>query len=332
MQNKIYQLMFIALLGFICTGCSLTYNLNPPLSPTSSQSQYDPVEQQQQTIHIVDNRTDKQFSKGMGPLEGITINIGNVTDPIAWFADSLEKEFAARGIPVRVTTEQADPGSSDPNLVIDTYKIISYRRSGFHPYVAYHSFTGILQAPGGDKTVIAYFLYGKVPVWSMDEVQQPCFDLPESVLIKEVAAKVNRFALHYRMSDKSVEELGGRTEQQITAASPDAYLAVLDLGESNNPNAMDFLKKFADNDDLLIRASAISAIGMLGSEGQFDFLKEKYEKCQDIDRFMAIKSIGDMGTPEALEFLHKAQEDPMYADDYGFKFATELYLEAAKHK
>lgn len=331
MQIKIHQLMFVALLGFICTGCSLTYNLNPALSP-NSQSQYDTSDQQQQTIHIVDNRTDKKFSKGLGPLEGITINIGNVADPIAWFADSLQKEFTARGIPVQVTTEPSAPGSSDPELVIDRYQVVSYRRSGFHPYVAYHSFAGILQAPKGDNKLVSYFLYGKVPVWSMDEVQQPCFDLPESVLIKEVAAKVNRFALHYSMSDGRVEELAGTIQDQISSGSADTYLTVLDLGESNNPKAMDHLKKLADNDDLLIRTSAISAIGMLGSEGQFDFLKEKYEKCQDIDRFMAIKSIGDIGTPEAIEFLREAQGDPMYTDDYGFKFATELYLEAAMHK
>jgi len=331
MRIKIHQLMLVALLGFISTGCSLKYNLNPAFSP-NAQSQYGSLDQQQKTIHIVDNRTDKQFSKGLGPLERITINIGNVSDPIAWFADSLQKEFTARGIPVRVTAEPSAPGSTDPELVIDTYQVVSYRRSGFHPYVAYHSFAGILQAPKGDNKLVAYFLYGKVPVWSMDEVQQPCFDLPESVLIKEVAAKINRFALHYSMSDRQVEELAGTIQEQISSGSADTYLTVLDLGESNNPKAMSHLKKLADNDDLLIRASAISAIGMLGGEGQFDFLKEKYEKCQDIDRFMAIKSIGDIGTPEALNFLKKAQEDPMYTEDYGFKFATELYLETAKHR
>jgi PBS lyase HEAT-like repeat len=331
MRNKLYHIMLIALLGFVCSGCSLSYNLNPTLS-SNSASQYDQVTEGRKTIHIVDDRTDKQFSKGMGPLERIGIKIGNVDDPIAWFADSLQQEFAARGISVRVTTEKPAPGSSDPVLVINSYQIVSYRRSGFHPYVAYHSFSGKLQAPDGNNRVIAYFLYGKVPVWSMDEVQQPCFDLPESVLVKEVAAKINRFALHYKMRDDRVEELFATIQDQAKAGSADTYLTVLDLGESNNPMAMDHLKKLADNDDLLIRTSAISAIGMLGPEGQFDYLKGKYETCQDIDRFMAIKSIGDIGSPEAIAFLKKIQEDPMYSDDYGFKFAADLYLEAAKYK
>jgi HEAT repeat protein len=166
----------------------------------------------------------------------------------------------------------------------------------------------------------------------MDEIQQPCFDLPESILIKEVAAKINRLALHFSMSDKKVEELNALVQDQIQKSSPEAYLTVLDLGESNNPNAMDYLKKLADNEDLLIRASAISAIGMLGGEKEFDFLKNKYEQSQEIDRFMAIKSIGDIGTPEALEFLKKIQQDPQYNEDPGFKFAADLYIEAAKYK
>lgn len=329
MQFKLFHLTIMVILGFICTGCSLTYNLNPPIS---SVAQYDQEKSGQRTIYIIDDRTDKQFSKGIGPLAGIEINIGNVEDPIVWFAQSLQNEFVARGISVQVSTEEPKSNSSDIILIINKYQILSSRSSGFHPYVAYHSFSGKLQATDVDNKVLAYFLYGKTPVWSMDEVQQPCFDMPESILVKEVAAKINRLALHYAMSDKRVEELNAIVHEQIQTASPEAYLAVLDLGESNNPKAMDYLIKLADNEDLLIRASAISAIGMLGSEKEFDFLKNKYSQYHDIDRFMAIKSIGDIGTPEALAFLKEAQQDPQYNEEYGFKLGTDLYIEAAKYK
>ncbi len=198
------------------------------------------------------------------------------------------------------------------------------------PYVAYHSFAATLQAPAVDNKVMAYFLYGKTPVWTMDEVQQPCFDMPASVLVKEVAAKVNRLALHYKVSDSGVEKLNVLVQEQIKASSPDTYLAVLDLGESNNLKAMPYLVRLADNDDLIIRASAISAIGMLGPKNELNFLEKKYAQYKDIDRFMAIKSIGDAGTPEAIQFLKKAQLDPQYNEEYGFKFGTDLYIEAAK--
>lgn len=329
MRFKLFHLPILVMLGFICTGCSLKYDLNPAVS---SMAQFDQDKAAQRTIYVIDDRRDKQFSKGIGGLGSIPINIGNVEDPIVWFAESLQNEFVARGISAKVSTEEPTTNPSNLILTINKYQIISARASGFHPYVAYHSFSGKLQATDVDNKVLAYFLYGKVPVWSMDEIQQPCFDLPESVLIKEVAAKINRLALHFSMSDKKVEELDVRVQDQIQKSSPEAYLTVLDLGESNNPKAMDYLKKLAANEDLLIRASAISAIGMLGGEEEFEFLKNKYEQSQDIDRFMAIKSIGDIGTPEALEFLKKIQQDPQYNEDSGFKFVADLYIEAAKYK
>ncbi len=327
MYVHLLKLTFIVVLGFICTGCSLKYNLNPPVSSTV---QYAQNKEMQRTIHIIDNRLDKQFSKGLGPLSGIDIKIGNAEDPIAWFAESLQNEFTARGVSIKVITDQPKPDSTDLILTINKYQITSYRASGFHPYVAYHTFAGKLQSTDLNNKVMAYFLYGKTPVWSMDEIQEPCFSMPAFILIKEVAAKINRIALHYSMSDKRVEELNTLALDQIKALSPDAYLTVLDLGESNNPKAMAYLVKFADNDDLIIRASALSAIGMLGAESEFVFLKEKYAQYMDIDRFMAIKSIGDIGTPEAFEFLKNAQQDPQYNEEYGFKFGTDLYLETTQ--
>jgi hypothetical protein len=327
MHVKLINLTIIVLLGLVCTGCSLSYNLNPPISSTA---QYDQEKEGRRIIHIIDNRVDKQFSEGIGPLKNIDIKIGNVEDPIVWFAESLQNEFTARGISIEVTTEQPAPNLSYLVLTINKYQIISSRTSGFHPYVAYHSFAGTLQAPAIDNNIIAYFLYGKTPIWTMDEVQEPCFNMPASVLVKEVAAKINRLALNYSMSDRRVEELNRLVQEQIKASSPNTYLSVFDLGESNNPKAMPYLLKLADNDDLIVRASALSAIGMLGPENELAFLKDKYAQYRDIDRFMAIKSIGDIGTPEALEFLKKAQHDPQYNEEYGFKFGTDLYIEAAK--
>jgi hypothetical protein len=329
MHVKFSNVIIIVLLGLICTGCSLSYNLNPPISSTAL---YDQDKEERKIIHIIDNRVDKQFSQGIGPLKDIDIKIGNVEDPIVWFAESLQNEFTARGISIEITTEKPTPNSPHLVLTINKYQIISSRKSGFHPYIAYHSFAGTLQAPAVDNKIMAYFLYGKTPVWSMDEVQEPCFNMPASVLVKEIAAKINRLALNHRMSDRQVEELNILVEKQIKASSPDTYLTVLDLGESNNPKAMAYLVKLADNDDLIIRASALSAIGMLGPESKLAFLKDKYAQYRDIDRFMAIKSIGDIGTPEALEFLKNAQYDPQYNEEYGFKFGTDLYIEAAKQE
>jgi hypothetical protein len=102
MHVKVLNVTIIVLLGLVCTSCSLSYNLNPLISSTA---QYDQDKEEQRIIHLIDNRANKQFSEGIGPLKNIDITIGNVEDPIAWFAESLQNEFTARGISIEVTTE-----------------------------------------------------------------------------------------------------------------------------------------------------------------------------------------------------------------------------------
>ena len=79
--------------------------------------------------------------------------------------------------------------------------------------MAYHSFMGELKSGNQTVPVISYFLYGKVPVWSMSEIQKPCFDMPMSILVKEIASKINRSALHYSASDVNLKEINERMEE-----------------------------------------------------------------------------------------------------------------------
>lgn len=328
MKFKLLQLPIIVMLGLILSGCSLTYDLNPS---TGASPNYDLIAKKDITIQVVDERTDKKFAKGITGLEGVDINIGNVDDPIVWLAQAMQAEFDDRGIPVIIVTELTKGQSADFKLKVNKYQIISSRTSGFHPYVAYHSFAGSLDSTNLDNNkIMSFFLYGVTPVWSMDEVQGPCFDMPESILIKEIVSKVNRIALQHSMSDEKVIELTATAKEKVKLAEPDAYLSVIDLGGTNNTKAMKPLLQFANGEDVLIRACALSAMGTLGADDQFDFLKDKYGTYTDIDRFMALKSIGDIGTPEAIEFLKKAKKDLQYQEEYGFKFSVDLYLEAAQ--
>jgi hypothetical protein len=91
----------------------------------------------------------------------------------------------------------------------------------------------------------------------MDEVQGPCFDMPSAILIKGIDAKVNRLALHYRMSDIQLHTLNKITEEKVNLSTPDAYLSVLEIGQSNNPKAIDYLKPLTENGDTLIRNCAL---------------------------------------------------------------------------
>ncbi len=68
--------------------------------------------------------------------------------------------------------------------------------------------------------------------------------------------------------------------------------------------------------------------GMIGDKNALPFLKKKFSQYTDIEQVMALKSIGDIGTPEAIEFVKNAQQHTQYSNELGFKFATDLYLQA----
>lgn len=325
-MKQLTSLSIIMLLGLVLTGCSLKYDLHPPIT---SSAEYE-KNMKQNVVYVYDNRQDKKFMKGMGALASVDLKIGNVENPISWLAQSLEKEYLSHNISVTFTTDETLKTSADATLTVNKYEIMNSRTSGFHPYVALHSFSGTITNSNAKTSVMSFFVYGKTPVWSMNEVQAPCFDMPSAILIKGIAAKVNRFALNYRMNDIELNTLNKTTQDKVNSSAPDAYLSVLEIGQSNNPKAIGYLKPFAENSDTLIRACALSAFGMIGQEDTLDFLKDKFAQNIDIDRFMALKSIGDIGTPEAMQFLRDARKDPQYNDEYGFKFVVDLYLDSVQ--
>jgi hypothetical protein len=282
-------------------------------------------------MQIVDQRSETKFMQGISGLTRVELKLDNVDDPIMWFSQALQHEFTVRGIPLEIAAKDSQ---STPNLVLTVkkYQIISYRASGFTPYVAYHSFLGELKSGNQTDQILSYFLYGKVPMWSMSEIQEPCFDMPMSILVKEIASKINRFALHYSINQGNLKRINEQFEQKLKSGLPDAYISVFELGGSNNSAAMESLIRISDSEDVLIRASALSAIGILGAQNEFELLKKKYAQYSDIDRYMALKSIGDIGTPEAIAFLNNAKQDRQYTDENGFKFCVDLYLEAYKLK
>jgi hypothetical protein len=327
MKSNFLKLSILFLFSMIYSGCALTYKLNPP---PSSGITYDAGENKHAVMQIVDQRSDTKFMMGLSGLSRVDLKLDNVDDPILWLSQALQHEFTVRGIPVVIAAKDS-PSASNLVLTVKKYQIVSYRASGFTPYVAYHSFMGELRSGAQTDKIFSYFLYGKVPVWSMAEIQEPCFDMPMSVLVKEIASKINRSALHHSVSDENLKLTTERLEQKMKSGLPDAYLSVIELGGSNNPAAMESLIRISDAEDVLIRASALSAMGTLGAQNEFELLKKKYAQYADIDRFMALKSIGDIGTPEAIDFLKNAKQDRQYTDENGFKFCVDLYLEAYTH-
>ncbi len=323
MKTIVMRSLLVLILASICSGCALNYSINEPVP---SSFQYDNGEKHPAVLQIVDQRKDEKFFFGIGNLSRFDIKLENVKDPINWLARALQSEFASRGVPVEVAAKDFK-GQADLLLSVQQYQIANYRASGFTPWVAYHTFRGELKSGDGTHSVRAFFLYGKVPVWSMSEIHEPCLSMPMGILVRDVASKINRFALHHSVSKGRLDEINAQLTQKMEAAAPDAYLAVLELGAGNNPEAMPMLMQTAQSQDTLIRACALSSMGTLGAQDKLEFLEQKYTEYSDIDKFMVLKAIGDVGTPEAIEFLKKAKADPQNENEYAVKYCVDLYTE-----
>lgn len=321
MRIALRKLAFIVPLVILCSGCVLNNSIH---KPTPSLFKYDSGGKSNTVIQIVDHRIDKRFFRGIGKLAFHPIKQKKVDDPIFWLAQALQNEFSAREMGVKVVTT-APKGKPDFVLSVKEYQIDNYCSSSFTPWVAYHYFKGELIS-SEIHPLRAYFLYGKVPVWSA-EIPEPCLDMPMEIIVKEIVSKINSEALHYRVSNSRLKEIYNEAVMKMEANAADTYRPVLALGGSNNPAAMKMLVEISDSKDYLVRACSLSAMGILGAHDQIEFLKDRYKSDTDIHRVMALKSIGEIGTPEAIAFIKKAKEEPQNKDDYGIQYCADLFIE-----
>jgi hypothetical protein len=321
----------IILVAASLTGCSLSYTVQ---NPVPSSLNYGRGDIQPVTLNIIDKRTgsDSVFlAKHLGPggsgSGSITLTIENMKDPVGYFSRELEKELNSRGIPARcVVGKAADKGLI---LLINRYQIFNIRATGFSPWEACHIFYGTIVMDEQKKPIKAYFYNGKTPVWSMTEIEKPCFTIPVSILIKDVASKINRAVFKLRAPDEKINELTTLIDSETGKEDKDPYdrpfWQVLELGYTNNPKAMEPLKKYAQDTDEFFSSCALSAMGMLGAEGQLDFLAERCRGGSYNDTYMAAKAIGDMGTEEALQILRDMKREERYINEGGLKHCLDLY-------
>jgi hypothetical protein len=321
-------LFIIGLIGLLA-GCTsgkyiqYKFTVNEPIV---SNIKYDTGQKKPIILEIVDQRTNRTFHPTLAYLTQAQIGLTNADSPILWFAQALEKEFAARDIPVKIAGKDTT-GAPDMVLTIKKYQITSRLVAWLSPWETYHVFMGELSVGGKTYGIRSYFFNGKVYGGGLKEIEESCFNTPMSILVKDVASKINRYALQYSLSNEKLKDIQARAEKKIKARDEDAYRPVLDLGNSNNPEAVKALIAFAAVEDRFTRASALSGIGVLGAQDQLGFLKKKYVENTGISQFMALKSIGDLDSPEAIDFIRRAKDDPQYSSEYGFKYVVDLYLE-----
>jgi hypothetical protein len=309
------------------TGCGLNYTIKEPVL---SSMDYERNNLPPATLIIVDQRADmdasfflEQIGVGSTMSKGRIVTLNNMDDPIAYFARHLERELNSRKIPVKCVVGKTAPEGL--TLLISRYQIANARATGFSPWESFHIFSGTIINNGQEKTIKAYFYNGKVPVWSMGELEEPCFNIPISIIIKDVASKINQVVFNLHAPDGKVNRLAEEINSDIGGKNYSNFWKVLELGYTNNPQAMEPLKTYAQTGDEFFKSCALAAMGTLGADGQMEFLKQRYREGWYNDRYMAIKAIGDIGTPEALQFVQSLKKEPVYGKEGGLKYCVDLY-------
>jgi hypothetical protein len=255
-----------------------------------------------------------------GTLEAQLIYKDKPFDAVPWLADQTVKEMAARGLPVSL----AASGTAGTNVIIRRIHIENHRSSGFSPFVTFTSLRADVETPQGPRRITAYVKRAKVPIWSLDEVIDPTFNAPLSILTKELAAKLNQQLFKQVVSDDQVQALIAKIHQEA-ASKESAYLDVYQLGFSNNPMAIPELVKLSTHDSEYVRLAALSSLGILKATNQIKFLIERYESAGIWqDRAMALKAIGDMDTEESRAYLQKQWLHFMGSDDKEARWTKEI--------
>ena len=289
-------------------GCTKRFNIRSP-EPSSVRYQNPPSESK--TLSLTDHRSGEGLKMSVGTL--VAVLNGIEEDPMGFLSRHIEREMQARGI----NLGQAVPEGSDLNLRVTTFQIRNHRATGYSPYYTFSKLGGMLEFGGEEHRVTAYFKNGKVPVWAFSEVEEPTYNIPIGLLVKEVATKINRIVFGVQASSEEVHRIAASVQVDTSKL---VYRRVFELGYTNNPEVIPHLRDIAQNHKVsLARAAAISSIGMLKATDQFEFLAEIYNTRTKIEKVMALKSIGDLETRDAAAFMAKVAgssdvRDSMIAD------------------
>jgi len=290
-----------AVAALMIQGCAPTsYKVK---SPTPSDLVYSSTQASEAiTLSMRDARAeaDKNFSFGI--LKANLLLDGKAINPVVYLKENSIKELNARGI----NTQEASAGNVD--VAVKKLYIRNHRATGFSPFVTLSWFSADVKTAKGNQRMGIFIKRGKVPVWSFDEVIDPTFNEPLSLLVKEFSAKVNRLTANQAISDEQVASLVAAVNAQ--PAATDAYIKVYQLGFGNNKSAIKSLVGFTKHSDEYIRLAAISSLGILQADSELPLLKTLYAGgTLWQDRAMALKAICDLATPDALAIAKQVKAD-----------------------
>lgn len=308
------RLSYLSIVFFLIPvfGCTKTFYIK---TPVPSSIIYDQKFQEVTILKINDQRSgeDKKISAGT-----LSVVLKNMENEMSFLGNNIEKALRSRGINLKYKNENG----KNLLLNIHKYRIRNLRTTGFSPYWTFTTFSGDLIINGKSQKITFYFKIGKVPVWAFSEVEEPCYNVPVSLMVKEIASKINRYYFGLQAPSDKINLLLDDINNNFNEFS---YLKVLELGYTNNRDAIDPLIKLTNHKDSMVRVCAISSLGGLGAVEKFDFLKNVYNTTESIEKSMALKSIGDLDTSQAIEFMKFVKESSDYQDKM-IREVVDLYI------
>jgi hypothetical protein len=295
-------------------GCTKTFYIKPPALSSVS---YDQKNQKETTLKIDDKRIGEDNKVSKGTLNVVLMNIEDIR---LFLGENIEKELISRGINIKY--KSAGEQETGLLLSIRKFQIRNQRTSGLSPYWTFTTFRGDLIMNGTPHEVAFYFKKGKVPVWAFREVEDPCYNVPLSIMTNEIAAKINYHYFGLRASTEQINKLLDDINNNFNEMS---FLKVLELGYTNNKDAIGPLTQLADHNDSMVRVCAICSLGVLGAVEKLDFLKNIYNTRKNIEKSMALKAIGDLNTGQGFDFIKSVKTSSDYNDDMIHE-VVDLYL------
>ena len=301
MQRRIklfIQVLFVGVVALSFQACSLKIPLK---STVESENKFEPKTKVGEVKKVTfENLLDKESKIVTGVLqEHIFLEHQNKPfDGYSFIKNAFKKEFKARSLPISIVD------TSDKSINLEKFEIFVHRVNAFTPLVTLSSINVTATIGEKKQTFTSVIKRGKVPVWEMSEVFDPCFNEPINLMVKEIVAKINKAYFDYKLSDANLSKLLVKIEDGISMNDKLNYLNIYELGFSNNEKALEFLRKYSNLIDEYIRLASISMLGFIGGEAEFDYLVSKYRTSKLWqDKAFALKAIADINTEKSRNFL-----------------------------
>jgi len=285
------RLALVLFAAMTAQACSLSYTVKPPAPGTL---QYGGGPTAAPALAMRDARDGRTpFSDGR---IHIAIRFEGAPSELAYLQKEVPSLLRARGIALAEGTD-ADPVS----VVVRDFSIRNQRVSSFSPMVTFTRFSADVTHASQTARIAVYTKQAKTPVWSMGELSEPCFNRPLQLVVRELAAKLNRYFIGARASDSDVAALRARAAKEEGA---DLLVVIEELGASNHPSALAPLTQLALHPSEEVRGAALGAIGTLGRpESLAQLVPLVSAGASHTDRYMALKAIGDLDSDASRAFL-----------------------------